>query len=189
MKHLMTFVFQVRGRDLEDPRLRRSLVSFHYCQECVFAGHMSHGWMHDTSNGYDVSVFDIDESEPDSLGIVAPPIAPPSHGVERQRAEVPLPEDAGIEWEQLPADYPTLADDFDERLYHRATHIRCSKVGGWPTWVQSPDWPRGGRWLFIGQLDSRISDDVTWVAGGYAYLFVRRDRARRWVGELAIQTT
>jgi hypothetical protein len=166
-------------------------VSFHYCQQCVFAGEMSYGWIHDTSRGYDVSVFDIDESEPDGLGIVAPPIAPSSHGVKRQRVEVPLPEDAGVDWEQLPEDYPTLADDFDERLYHGVTHISRSKVGGWPTWVQGPSWPPGGRpeWLFVGQLDSRISDDITWAAGGYAYLFVRQDRTHRWVGELAIQTT
>lgn len=105
--------------------------------------------------------------------------------------EVPLPEDAGIAWGKWPEDYPTLADDFDERLYHGVIHIRRSKVGGWPTWVQSPAWPPGGRrrWSFVGQLDARIGDDVTWVAGGYAYLFVRRDGARPWSGELAIQTT
>jgi hypothetical protein len=190
-RHPMSFILQVAGSDISHRGLQRSLVSFHYCQQCALLGHMSWGWMHDESGGYDVSVFDVDDSKPDGLGIVAEPMFTPSKGTRRKRLEVPMPEDAGIRWEQLPEDYPAMTDDFDERLYPGVIHVPRSKIGGWPTWVQSPAWPPGGksRWHFLGQLDSRIGTAATWAAGGYAYLFFRRDPAQEWKGELAIQTT
>ncbi|HEY0709306.1 MAG TPA: DUF1963 domain-containing protein [Polyangia bacterium] len=191
LRHPMSFVLQVGGPDIDHRLMRESLVSFHYCQECALLGRMAWGWRDDQRSGYDVSVFNVFENRPDGLGLVAQPMFAPSKGTVARRLEVPLPEDAGIRWEQLPEDYPAGADDFDERIYPGVIHVPRSKIGGWPTWVQSPAWPPGGksRWHFLGQLDSRIGTAATWAAGGYAYLFFRKDEAGEWEGELSIQTT
>jgi uncharacterized protein YwqG len=65
-----------------------------------------------------------------------------------------------------------------------------SKVGGWPSWVQEPNWPHKSSddWLFLGQLDYHLGVDAPWSAGGYAYLFLSRDPESR-IGEILLQTT
>jgi hypothetical protein len=189
--HPMSFVLQAWGPDISESWEGRTLVSFHYCQQCAYEGRMSWGWGFGRSDGYDVSIFDIDSAEPDGLGLIAEPICEASFGTLPRRQEVPLPGDAGMRWRDPPEDYPSQANDLDENLYDGLIHIPRSKVGGWPSWVQDPSWPLGGkwRWQFVGQIDSRTGRDASWAAGGYAYLFCRRSLTGRWHGELTIQTT
>jgi hypothetical protein len=186
----MSFVAQVLSRDVPTFPTQRLLISLHYCRECVLGGKMSFGWVRDPTGGYAVSVLDVDAGVPDGLGIVAQPMFPPSSARLHDHLEVPLPEEAGIPPGQAPPDYPSMENDFDERLYRDLIHIPRSKVGGWPTWVQTPSWPAPRNdWHFIAQLDSRISPDVPWAAGGYAYLFCRQQGKTDWRGEFLIQVT
>ena len=67
-----------------------------------------------------------------------------------------------------------------------------SKIGGWPTWVQFPEWPvnqQGEKYKFLGQLDWRLFDGTPWCSGGYAYLFISVDNNTKCKAELAIQVT
>jgi hypothetical protein len=152
---------------------------------------MSHGWNDTQENsGYKVSVLTgLDGAVPDSAGILTEPMVQPYSVRFKRKLEVPLPEDAGLDWEDHPEDYPGAGDD--ETLYHDLVHIPHSKLGGWPTWVQAPGWPHNdaSSWFFVGQLDAALRGNTTWVNGGYAYLFVRQGASGGWEGELTLQTT
>ena len=142
--------------------------------------------------GYEVRVFQKVTAPTDDCGIVeASPIPPLSVALER-KIEVPdtfdLPEDVVA---LAPIEYPYLRDDFDENVAPGLRHVRRSKAGGWPTWVQSNDWPicaNGSPATFVGQIDWAVGEEASWCSGGYAYLFADLTMAIP-VGELLIQTT
>jgi hypothetical protein len=155
---------------------------------------MSWGWNDaDGNTGYDASVFtEIDHVKPDDLGIVAAPLAGPSRVSLREVREVPLPEDIGLQTSDLPEDFPQAEDEFDEDVYPGMKHVVRSKLGGWPHWVQDPEWPPavdGEQVVFVCQLDWALCERAAWGGGGYAYLFVETSRGKPPTGELTVQTT
>ena len=83
-------------------------------------------------------------------------------------------------------------DDFDEQAYPGLAHVMRCKVGGWPSWVQNPEWPecpKSGRMMFVAQLDWDLGRETSWGGGGYAYLFACPGSCRAQSAELVIQTT
>jgi len=169
--HSMNFVAQILLSDVPLPDMpENALLSFHYCDECSMEGKMSWGWNDTENRGYDLSIFyDVDHRKPDSLGLVASSLTKSYRISFRDLEEVPNDEeDANI------------------------NHIAKSKIGGWPTWVQYPEWPTndvGEKFLFLGQLDWVLFSGCPWSGGGYAYLFTAEDDNAKLKAELLIQTT
>lgn len=193
--HFMTFIAQFLLSDapLSDMP-ENALLSFHYCEECTELGNMPWGWTDSKNSGYDLTIFqDVNQKQNDNLGFVVPPLTK-SYSVELQEKNEVLgyEESADNDLLDLPNDYPQGKDDFDENIYPGLKHIHKSKIGGWPSWVQYPEWPtneKGDKYTFFGQLDWMAFDGCPWCNGGYAYLFLDRDDDINLKAELLIQTT
>jgi hypothetical protein len=193
--HAMNFVAQIFLPDVPLPNMpENSLLSFHYCDQCTSDGRTSYGWIDKENRGYDLSIFyDIDKRKPDMKGLLAPSMTKSYNISFRDVEEVPggLCEDANIEPVDTPRDFPQGRDDFDEDIYPGLKHVAKSKIGGWPTWLQFPEWPvnqQGDRYKFLGQLDWRLFDGTPW-SGGNAYLFITVDNNKKCKAELVIQIT
>lgn len=196
-RHL-AFMAQIALRDV--PKLAPSpgLLSFHYCQHCTYNGNMSFGGENLSQHGsygglgYDVRVFPEVGVAADDRGIIEPSPLPPLTVKLARALEVPEGFDYPEEVAALaPFDFPHLQHDFDENIGYGLKHFRRCKAGGWPTWLQSSDWPigvNGERAVFIGQIDWEVGDQASWCNGGYAYLFADLSSPAP-VGELLIQTT
>src|ERR1041385_8293909 len=166
--HQMAFIAQVSLSDV--PGLNSSgLLSFHYCLECVYEGSMAFGHGFDGA-GYRVDVFPSSQLVArDHLGQVAETVVPDCSVAFRGVIEIPTPDDAGINWEDLPFDYAeNKTGDLDENVYPGLVHVARSKVGGWPTWVQAAQWPDDDpeAWMFVVQLDYEVGEEVPWAGGG-----------------------
>jgi len=195
--HLMTFMNQIRLQDV--PIVGENfdgLALFHYCMECTYSGNMSFGFDDPFGNrGYDVRVFRgeiLEDLKPDGLGIVAEEILPSYSVTFSEGLEIPRIEDMGEDIDDvIPEDYPQGKDDFDENIYPGFIHVRRTKIGGWPSWVQDAQWPivNGVKMTFIGQIDWEIGVNAPWCSGGYAYLFVNLIDDKAWKGELVIEDT
>jgi Domain of unknown function (DUF1963) len=156
--HEMAFEYQVNLADLPSWTDPPGIISFHYCRECVDVGEPSPGWPSDAvRSGYDVRIHDdvtvpVDEGDPVARRHLQPYLVSLC-AIE----DVPSPEDLAAEGvSPLPA----------------GRHWSGSKVGGWPSWVQSPSWPNcehGKSMRFVSQLKG-VSGDEVW-RDGYAYLF------------------
>jgi hypothetical protein len=192
--HLMSFVAQILLSDI--PILSeygQMLLSFHYCQECAWLGNMAWGWTMPEVSGYDLSILRIDSTKSDDRGEVAEQMVKPYSVSFHNVYEVPSIEDVGMGYDKCPNDYPQGKDDFDENIYPGLVHVMRSKIGGWPSWQQDPEWPPFAiddeQIHFVGQLDCALCDEATWAGGGYAYLFVREHLGKLTKAELLIQTT
>ena len=83
-------------------------------------------------------------------------------------------------------------DDFDEHIGCGLSHVPRSKLGGWPSWQQTPQWltcAEGRRMTFVAQIDYALGEDSPWANGGYAYLFVCGRECAHREADLVIQTT
>jgi uncharacterized protein YwqG len=193
--HAMNFVAQILLSDVPLPDMpANALLSFHYCNECTENGRMSFGCFDEENRGYDLTIlYDVHKAKADMKGLLAPSLTKSYDISFRDLEEVPggLCNDADIEWANLPKDFPQGKDDFDEDIYPGLKHVSNSKIGGWPNWVQHPEWPlnNGEPYAFIGQLDWQLFEELPWCAGGYAYLFVAEDDDGRLKAELVIQVT
>jgi uncharacterized protein YwqG len=193
--HLMSFVAQFLLSVI--PTLSeygQTLLSFHYCQECAWLGNMAWGWTTPEVSGYDFSILlNVDSTKSDGMGEVAEQMVKPYSTSFRDVYEVPSFEDAGRKYKKYPKDYPQGEDDFDENVYPGLVHVMRSKIGGWPSWQQDPEWPpsvlEDEQIHFVGQLDYALCDEASWAGGGYAYLFVREHLEKLVKAELLIQTT
>ncbi len=198
-RNYMAFVAQIALHDVPGQEAHRGLVSFHYCQHCVLEGNMAFGGRrlvagYDTYGGcgYDVRVLLDDLEAPDERGSLEESPIPSKRVSLVRKREVPDAQDFPRELDLLaPEDFPFLEHDFDENVGGGLKHVRRCKVGGWPTWQQSSDWPvasDGKKTAFIGQIDWAVGEQASWCNGGYAYLFLDL-HASPPVGELMIQTT
>lgn len=196
--HYLAFMAQIALRDVPMIAASSSLLSFHYCQRCTEAGSMSFGGENLRHQGgcgglgYDVRIFPQAEGAADGRGVIEPsPLAPLMVELART-VEIPEDSDYPEDVEALaPIGFPDLQDDFDENVGFGFRHFPRCKAGGWPTWVQSNNWPigvDGKRAIFIGQIDCEVGEKTSWAAGGYAYLFADFSTPAA-VGELIIQTT
>lgn len=190
--HSMSFMGQVRLADVPGLEERSELISFHYCQQCAYDGRMSSGCHDDGAHGYEVTLLTPDEKmATDGLATVAEVVIPPHQVALRDVLEVPGYEQTSIMFPDLPDDYPGGEDDFDERIYSGCKHVARSKIGGWPSWVQSPQPPaiqKGEALHFVAQLDWELCEDASWAGGGYAYLFLITGDGGAARGELVVQT-
>lgn len=67
--HAMGFVAQVRLADVPGWEADPSLLSFHYCYECMWQGDMASGWDDTTNQGYAVTILHpTEQDETDGLG-------------------------------------------------------------------------------------------------------------------------
>ena len=193
--HNMNFVVQILLSDVPLPDMpANALLSFHYCNECTMAGQMSFGYFDKQNGCYDLTIlYDIDKAKADLKGLLAPSLTKSYNISFRDLEEVPggLCEDANIKHVNLPKDFPQGKDDFDEDIFPGLKHVSNSKIGGWPSWVQHPEWPlnNGERYKFLGQLDWKLFEGAPWCGGGYAYLFIVEDNNVKLKAELLIQTT
>jgi Domain of unknown function (DUF1963) len=189
--HDMAFIAQINLQDVpEFEKGDARLLSFHYCQECAYAGRMAWGYIVPSHTGYDLSLFaSPHETAADGLGVLTPSPLDPC-GIQLSDAfEVPSQEE--ISPELMPPDYPQLEHDFDENVYPGVIHVARSKLGGWPTWMHYPEWPTckdGSKMVFVAQLAGGECDQATWV-NGYAYLFVPPIGAEAEGAQLLIQVT
>lgn len=188
--HPMVFVVQVYLPDVPGlDHLKDCLYSFHYCRRCTFEGNMSHDSLEgDSLCRHDISIFEkVAEGRVDGLGLMDKPILEPQAVTFRDIDEVPdsegVPEDVD---RRSPLDFPQGKDDFDEDIYPGLKHVYRSKLGGWPSWVQNPERPKG-EVDFICQLDWGLGMTTPWCSGGYLYLFLRHNGG--FSGDFVIQTT
>jgi len=209
--HAMSFLLQMRLADI--PALAaedHALLTFHYCQECMYAGHgaapthICGAWQWD-EEGYDLRVFARCAAQPvDGVGILAEDVLSPHVVSFIDRMETPsmkdiyqIPEVASL----LPEDWYFEEDVFeciasdagiDVQAYPHFMHVPNSKLGGWPSWCQYEEWPEddaGHRLIFAGQIDWVLGERSRWGGGGYAYLFLNTPEASRRLARLVIQTT
>jgi hypothetical protein len=188
----MSFIAQVLLADV--PTLENHsdrILSFHYCDECPKEGKMSFGWGGPNPESYDVTIHPTAiETQIDGLGLLAESIVD-AHSVSfRNVEEVPGYTDTCELLTKRPEDYPGRKDDFDEEIYPGLKSVARSKLGGWPTWVQSAQWPRDKpqEWLaFVLQLDWQLCPRTPWCDGGYAYLFVKPAKGGGLQGEFVLQ--
>lgn len=190
-RHEMAFLAQVLLGDVPQFSTDPALLSFHYCEECARNGRMSWGR---GDGGQDVRLFPaVSESQPDGRGVVADSSLPPHRVTLSAVEEIPGFEDISEEQrDRIPTSALTAKDDFDEHVYRGLVHVRRCKVGGWPSWQQSPEWPecpKSGRMTFVAQIDWDLGRDMPWAGGGYAYLFACPASCRATRAELVIQTT
>lgn len=188
--HDLAFMAQVLLGNAEQLAPDSGLLSFHYCEECTANGRMSWGR---GDGGYDVRIFSRSaHRQPDGRGEIAHSSMP-----SRRVTLVPVDEVPGYEdieedlRNRIPRNASTAKDDLDENVYKGLVHVKRCKVGGWPSWVQSPSWPecpKSGRMMFVAQLDWHLGRDTSWAGGGYAYLFACPDSCGTRQAELVIQT-
>ncbi len=194
--HNMNFIAQILLSDTTLPNMpKNSLLSFHYCDKCSSDVKASYGFFDNENRGYDLSIFDnVDKQTTDMKGIVAPPLTKSYSISFLDIEEVPgaLCVYANIETVDQPKDYPQGKDEFDEDIYPGLKHVSKSKIGGWPSWVQFPEWPvneNGKKYEFIGQLDWKLFNRTPWCMGGYAYLFITQVENQKYKAEMVIQVT
>jgi hypothetical protein len=163
---------------------------------------MSFGWKDKEHPGFDVRIFQSADTAPDDgMDIVAEDVISPHKIGFSVLSEIPtlsdLPPELGDHppddfFEYRPPDYDDFSPLPDDRLYTRLIHVHGSKLGGFPSWVQDPEWPSasdGRKMAFVGQLDYVLGENAAWGGGGYAYLFVGYQRDTPHEGELVILTT
>jgi hypothetical protein len=172
---------------------RDKLLSFHYCDECSKEGKMAFGWGGPNPKGYDVTIHSrVADTPIDGLGLVSAPIVDPYTVSFRDVEEVPEYADTCDLIGNRPEDLRrTQTHDFDEKIYPGLLHMPRTKVGGWPTWMQSAAWPRNRpdeSVEFVLQLDWKLCSKTPWCTG-YAYLFAKRIGSSPLTGELVLQTT
>lgn len=194
--HAMAFMVQILLSDVPRCSLQTpTLLSFHYCVECMHAGRMSHGYGDlKVDRCYDLSLFtNLSQAAPDRQGVLASPCLKPCTVRLSEVSEVPSIEDMSERVvELLPDDYPQFKDDFDDNVYPGLIHVQTSKLGGWPSWMQRAEWPE---WeedadiLFMGQLHWVLGEATPWGGGGCAYIFISTHDAQAQSAELLIQTT
>ncbi len=193
--HEMSFVAQILLSDVPlDGMPENSLLSFHYCDQCTQEGRMAFGCFDTENRGYDLRVLhDVDKAQADMKGLSVPSMTKSYSISFRDVEEVPggLAEDAGIKHDNMPINFPQGHGDFDEDIYPGLKHIFNSKIGGWPSWAQYPEWPlhNGKRYRFLGQLDWKLFEGAPWCTGGYAYLFVVEEENGKLKAEMSIQVT
>lgn len=189
--HSMTFIAQILLSDLPDPgQAENSLLSFHYCIVCAYEGRMSHGWTDAKNRGYDVRLFERPERfTVDVAGLSTKSIG--RSGSVRLTDAMDFPN-----FEDLPSELHDLAEfgEFEDEEEEEDTwyeNITETKVGGWPSWVQSAQWPvaENERMMFVAQVSSVIGVLAPWGGGGYAYLFVTPPDKHPRRAELSILTT
>jgi hypothetical protein len=67
----MGFVAQIRLADVPGWKSDPSLLSFHYCYECMWYGDMAFGWGYTKSKSYDVTILNpTEQGETDGLGCI-----------------------------------------------------------------------------------------------------------------------
>ncbi|MEO6184553.1 MAG: DUF1963 domain-containing protein [Verrucomicrobiota bacterium] len=192
--HPMTFMAQILLKNVPAfPSDDRGILSFHYCEQCGYDGNMSFGFNDSVNQGYDVRVFeDLGNSSVDGLGALGESTLP-NHSVSfSQFLEVPKIDDMTESLRSfLPEDYCGNSGDYEENDYNGLIHRPLLKLGGWPSWVQSAQWPTVGseKMKFVCQFDAIIGTRSTWGGGGFAYLFISPDGVFPRRGELVIQTT
>jgi len=192
--HPLAFMAQIALGDVPQLAPDSGLLSFHYCDECARSGYVSFGGGEDEHRGYDVHLFrDPKTVKADRLGVVASSSLPSRRVRLAAVDEIPGFEDIGEELRaRIPRGSSTARNDFDETVYPGLVHVRRCKVGGWPSWQQSPAWPvcdKSGTMMFVAQLDWELGRDSSWAPGGYAYLFACPETCRTRSAELIIQTT
>jgi len=195
--HSMSFIAQFLLSDVPGFQAENdSLVSFHYCQQCSDDGDASWGCNCPLNkNGYNITIFnDVLHRKSDNLGIIAKEVIKPYSVTFRNKLEVPGFEDTTriIGLPNLPEDYPQGNDDFDENIFPNLVHVSKSKLGGWPTWVQTSEPPKTQsheQLYFLGQLDWMLCDNATWCLGGSAYLFLFGSETSIFRCDMVIQTT
>lgn len=191
--HQMAFIAQVRLSDVP-AHGDDALLSFHYCLECADEGRMSFGRSEAQAgqDGYVVARIAVDATGPDEKGIVAPTCLPSMGVAFAETDEVLGLEDAWALELELPPDlFSEGEDDLDENIGLGLVHVARSKIGGWPHWQQTPEWPtcsEGRRMRFVLQLDHELGEEAPWAGGGYAYLFACGPECVHPGGELVIQT-
>ncbi len=163
------------------------------------------------ATGYDLTLFDAAESDqPDGLETIAEDIYgaytvefedrddPPYMGEEISIPELPdVPE-----WERptyigyllkgknVDSDDDNYDDEEDTLGSFTNEGWQRFKLGGWPEWCQSSDWPRlhpDEEVLFLGQFGP-ITGDEPWCCG-VIYLFMPKDQAIGGGARMVLQTS
>lgn len=208
--HAMSFIAQIRLSDVPGFEGDPGLLSFHYCQECSYEGNMAFGWTSTDdstydpldSQRYDLTIFtDMENTPVDGLGIIAEDVESPYSVTFSDRMETPdwdesneIPELSELvsEADEDEIDFMMQdAYDFDESQFPDLVHIPVSKLGGWPSWVQYPEWPRDyptEPLIFLAQLSPMGEDNETWC-NGLAYLFIHPISSKDRKAKLLLQFT
>lgn len=145
------------------------------------------------SQSYDTRIFShVDDVPADKLGAIAESPLKPMLLNTVPASEVPTPDDypEGVHDPRDPMD--SFKEPHNDYEIGELIHVKSSKLGGWPSWVQDSQWPpgvSGAPMQFIAQLDSNIAEDSSWGGGGFAFLFADLSSEERLWAQLVIQTT
>ena len=183
--HPMAFVLQVRVDEIPGWNQPPTLLSFHYCDECKLNGNMSFGWDEKGHQlRYNVRLFSTPSGKIDDQGIRIQSSAEP-------RTVTLLDEFESLSlqhiWEAFPeTSEPGRLSGFNEN------HCYESKLGGWPSWAQSPSYPEdeaGNDMELICQLSGREHQDTAWSCG-FVYLFASKyEEGEDQEAEMVLQST
>jgi uncharacterized protein YwqG len=173
--HKMSFIGQFRLDEVPGREQPPSLLSFHFCEQCMYDGKLPFGWKDKGHQlRYNVSIFSDLDASVDALGIVADSSDAPLTPVLEKGVETLNIEDI---WEKFPETRePGGIPDLDT-----IPHENQSKLGGWPSWLQNPNRPtdkNGNEMQFVGQI---ILHD------GYCYLFASKFAKGAQEAEMILQ--
>lgn len=205
--HRMAFLAQIRLGDVPGWNDANGLLSLHYCVECLGRGIMSLG-LEDRKNGpfggtpghvgYDVTVLpDPEANEADGLGADGTSSNEPFTVSFEEALEVEAMEEF---WQpngvypqgNYPADYPIEPEDFAAIGLPDFSCRHQSKLGGWPSWENSADWPEcphGQPFDFVGQISEWHIPESAWAPGGFGYLWICPSCCLGRVGDLSCQSS
>ncbi len=205
--HFMSFVCQVRLCDVpgfaaNDP----GLLSFHYCQKCTEEGHGSNGWINNDdpveATGYDVRIFEeCEKVHPDGQGILAVDFMKPRRVTFVDWVEIP----SYTDFMETPTMQPLLAQVEDEFInidkndiakkpanQQGFAHVYASKLGGWPSWVQNPEWPEDDdaeRLKLVIQLEHLEDVEYEYWCNGSVYVFLSELPGKPRAAKMTMQYT
>ncbi len=218
--HPMSFFFQVLLSDVPDFGEDDTLFTFHYCLTCMREGASHYGvhdLEFQLKNrpvghlGYGVQLFDSPgRLEPDAPDAPSGQVIPAQTVAFERRDEVMSSADyygdgvyRGPEfplriptveeyWQRrsTQAEYPVDEGEFRDLDLPDFSNEACSKLGGWPSWYNYPDWlvcPHGNQFTFVGQLDFEALEDGPWGGGGRGFFWVCPPTCPDRVGEMVCQ--
>jgi hypothetical protein len=197
--HQLSFYMQLRLSDVPGWEDDDDLLSFHYCDACMYDGNPAIGWYQEGTEGIAelahaeasaVRILPTSGHSSDGKGIVTQSAITAYVVAFDDIDEIPGPNDLP-ETIDLPDDFFGGTDLDPIRPGGFAFVGRC-KIGGWPAWDQDVVWPtceHHGRMSFVAQIDAEVAADAYWGGGGHAFLFACPRSCANRRGEAVIQTT
>ena len=136
--HPLSFMAQILLSDVPELKAHKdTLLSFHYCDQCMLEGAASWGWTDESNRGYDLTVFkSVIDTPIDDIGIVAEPVLRAFTVQFSDVLERPTSDDMLV-----PQGVSSFENQRFRQYYEESICLERTKIGGWPSWAQYAEWP------------------------------------------------